>query len=118
MKEFIIPKQLTPVRALNCASYISNCEPNREYVYDFSQMQHCHPFGLLLVGNAIRKNKQHYQKASHTLVGIDCSQGTGFASEIGFFQYAEWDVGRKTSLVDYGSNYIPVKRFPLKNFRE
>ena len=60
MKTFNIPEKLTPIDAINCAKYIINSAADKEFIYDFTCMQYCHPFGLLVVGNAIRRNKNHY----------------------------------------------------------
>lgn len=46
-----IPKKLTPLVAVNFAKAISECESAEEYIYDFGDMQHCHPFGLLVIAS-------------------------------------------------------------------
>lgn len=117
MKCFEIPEKLTPVEAINCAKYIMNSPADKEFVYDFTKMQHCHPFGLLLVGNAIRCNKKHYKNSKHRLEGHSNSQGTEFAADLGFFQYAEWDYGRKTALNDYGARHIPIKKISVEELQ-
>ncbi len=116
-ERIFIPEQLTPLESINCAKYIKNCSPNKEYIYDFSDMQHCHPFGLLLIGNAIRWNKAHYVNAKHSLVGVGANQGTNFASDLGFFQYIGWDIGRRISSDDYGVRHIPIKKITIKELQ-
>ena len=117
MKEFIIAKKLTPVDAINCAKYIINYPADREYIYDFTNMQHCHPFGLLLIGNAIRRNKNHYKNSKHIFKVHERSQGNQFAAELGFFQYAGWEHGRKTDPFDYGARHIPIKEISIKGLQ-
>lgn len=51
-----IKETLSPQDALNCARYIANRPPATSFYYDFSQMQHCPPFGVLAIANAIRTN--------------------------------------------------------------
>lgn len=113
-----IPKALTPLEAINCAKFIKNCKPNKGFIYDFSDLQHCHPFGLLLIGNAIRWNRKHYSNAEHHLVGVGARQGTDFAADLGFFQYIGWDIGRRTSAEDYGVRHIPIKRITIETLQK
>lgn len=117
-ERFFIPEKLTPLDSINCAKHIKSCPPSKEYVYDFSDMQFCHPFGLLLIGNAIRWNKAHYSNANHHIVGVGFNQGTRFAADLGFFQYIGWDIGRKTNPEDYGVRHIPIKRITIKDLQK
>ena len=117
METIIIPQNLSPVDAINCSKHIIGAAPDRTFKYDFSEMQHCHPFGLLLLGNAIRYNRYHYKKSKHLCVGLDNSQSVEFASDLGFFQYAGWDIGRKTSIYDYGVRHIPIKQISVKDLQ-
>lgn len=112
-----IPEELTPLEAINFAKYVANCTAEKEFIYDFSDMQHCHPFGMLLVGNAIRNNRRKYRKAIHRQVGEDITQGSLYAADLGFFQYAGWDVGRKTDSFDYGVRHIPIKKISVKELQ-
>lgn len=117
MKRIVIPEKLTPLDAVNCSKYIASCRADSEFYYDFSNMQHCHPFGLLVLGNSIRRNRFHYKNANHKLVGEYSTQGTAFAADLGFFQYAGWDVGRETGIEDYGVRHIPIKRITVKELQ-
>lgn len=118
MKQFDIPERLSPIDAINCSKYIINSSPDKDFTYNFSYMQHCHPFGLLLLGNAIRRNRNHYAKSSHRFLDYNGTQGCEFAADIGFFQYAGWEIGRKTSVVDYGVRHIPIKCIKLSDLRK
>lgn len=118
MQRITIPAQLTPVEAINSSKFIVNCSPDPEFIYDFSNMQHCHPFGLLLLGSAIRRNINHYKKAKHTPYGYNGTQGCEFAADLGFFQYCGWDIGRKTNIFDYGVNHIPIKCIGISDLRK
>lgn len=111
-KEFKIPVKLGPVDAINCSKYIMNAEANSEFIYDFSNVQHCHPYGLLLLGNAIRSNRKRFKHSTHTLWEGD-TQGFAFAADIGFFQYAGWDIGRAFDVRDYGARHIPIKKITI-----
>lgn len=115
---FFIPENLTPLESINCSKFIKNAPPSAEFIYDFSAMQHCHPFGLLLIGNAIRWNRAHYEKAKHHLIGVEYRQGTAFAADVGFFQYIGWDIGRRTSLEDYGARHIPIKKITIQELQK
>lgn len=64
MKRIEIPDRLTPTKAINFANYIEQCAEDNEYIYDFKNMQHCHPYGLLVIASAIRNNKQRYPNAN------------------------------------------------------
>lgn len=117
MKRFNIPEKLTPLEAVNCSRYIVSSRADTTFIYDFSNMQHCHPFGLLVLGNAIRRNKNHYKKSKHELFGESGTQGTDFAADLGFFQYAGWKVGRETRIEDYGVRHIPIKAITVKELQ-
>ena len=54
--KILVPRNLSPLNALNFSTFLSTQHHEREFVYDFSQMQHCPAFGMLIVSNAIRKN--------------------------------------------------------------
>lgn len=73
-----IPEKLTPTRATNFANYIEQCAEEDEFVYDFKNMQHCHPYGLLVVASAIRNNKRRFPNAAHRLEHILDTQGGQF----------------------------------------
>ena len=117
MGRIIIPEKLTPLDAVNCSKYIVSSRADTTFIYDFSNMQHCHPFGLLVLGNAIRRNRYHYRNANHQLVGALDTQGAAFAADLGFFQYAGWNVGLETGIEDYGVRHIPIKRITVKELQ-
>ena len=81
-----IPNKLTPVSAVNFAKYIGTLEANCDnFEYDFSAMQHCRPFGLLIIAAAIRNNMKRFPRAQHNMINTEQTQGGRFAADFGFF---------------------------------
>lgn len=113
-----IPSTLSPDNALCFANRVKKIIPEVEsYCYDFSNLQHCPPFGLLVVLNAIHYNMNRFSKAEHYMypsldlegkVSIAISNGVKYACHLGLFQHCGWDEGRKTGLSDSTSNCIPI----------
>ena len=110
-----IPEQLVPLSALNFAVFLSNCPPDDEYIYDFRRMQHCKPYGLLVVGAAIRNNIAKYPNAKHTMINTDATQGGQFASSFGFYQSIGQDIGDAKEEYDHGNRYVPIKKISAKD---
>lgn len=103
-----IKETLSPQNALNCARHIANRPPNVLFYYDFSQMQHCPPFGVLTIANAIRTNMKKYPNAEHIPVRMNETQGGNYAHSLGLFRMLGWESGKK-ELNDYGQPYhIPI----------
>ena len=103
-----IKETLSPQNALNCARYIANRPQATSFYYDFSQMQHCPPFGVLAIANAIRTNIKKYPHAEHIPVRINETQGSNYAHSLGLFRMLGWESGKK-ELNDYGQPYhIPI----------
>lgn len=113
-----IPEHLTPLIALNFAKWLKAHHRENEFVYDFSRMQHCPPFGMLIVADAIRSKKAAYPRCKHTPVNYDKTQGCNFAANFGFFQMCGWDIGRLPSSGAYGATYIPIKRISIKDLQD
>lgn len=106
-----IPSELTPLEAINFANYIENRVPeDDEYTYDFKDMQHCRPFGLLVVASAIRKNMGRFPNAKHIPINTNGTQGCAFAATFGFFQSIGFDIGDFKEEGSFGNRYIPIKR--------
>lgn len=112
-----IPQQLTPLNALNFAKWLKSMHRENKYIYDFSKMQHCPPFGMLIVANAIRAKQAAYPKSEHIPKSYDETQGCLFASDFGFFRMCGWDIGRLPSAESYGATYIPIKRISIKDLQ-
>ena len=121
-KSFVIkiPRCLNPDNALKFADRVNRNTPRAEsYCYDFSNLQHCPPFGLLVVLNSIRYNMsrfpsvEHYMYPSLNLEGkfsIDIPSAVRYACHLGLFQHCGWDEGRKTELGDSTINCIPITK--------
>lgn len=112
-----IPHQLSPLNALNFSKYLASCHRENEFIYDFSHMQHCPAFGMLIVADAIRKNINSFPQATHTPINYQSTQGCNFASEFGFFQACGWDIGRLPSSTAYGTTYIPIKKISISDLQ-
>ena len=105
-----IPNELTPLAAINFANYIEKINPSdKEYIYDFGNMQHCRPFGLLVVATAIRRNITRFPDAQHIPIHTDATQGCQFAASFGFFQSIGFDIGEVKEEWAHGERYIPIK---------
>lgn len=112
-----VPHSLTPLDALNFSKFISTQHREREFVYDFSEMQHCPAFGMLIVSNAIRNNQHAFPKAQHIPINYQSTQGCQLASEFGFFQACGWDIGRLPNIGSYGESYIPIKKLSITDLQ-
>lgn len=110
-----IPERLTPLDALNFANFLSNCPVCDEYIYDFKRMQHCRPYGLLVIGAAIRNNIEKYPNATHTMINTDATQGGQFATTFGFYQSIGQDIGEAKEEHDHGDRYVPIKKISAKD---
>ena len=115
--KIVVPRTLSPLNALNFSKFLSTQHHEREFVYDFSQMQHCPAFGMLIVSNAIRKNIESFPQSQHIPISYDSTQGCQLASEFGFFQACGWDIGRLPSQKAYGETYIPIKKISVKDLQ-
>ena len=106
-----IPADLSPLKAINFARSVATLDrEDDEYVYDFGNMQHCRPFGLLVVANAIRRNIARFSSAQHTPINTMATQGCQFAASSGFFQSIGFDIGEVREEWALGERYIPIKR--------
>ncbi len=113
-----IPDRLTPTKAINFANYIEQCVEDNEYIYDFKNMQHCHPYGLLVIASAIRNNKQRYPNANHRLEHVEDTQGGQFAATFGLYQSIGHDVGWAKEERDIGYRYIPIKEISASDLHQ
>ncbi len=114
-----IPDKLTPVRAVNFAKYIGTLEANCDnFEYDFSAMQHCRPFGLLIIAAAIRNNMKRFPRAQHNMINTEQTQGGRFAADFGFFQSMGIDIGIAREEDDVGNRYIPIKKITAANLHK
>ncbi len=104
-----IPSQLSPVHSINFANFISQLEEYPTYIYDFHKMQHCRPYGLLVIASAIRNNMNCYPRASHSAINYNSTQGCEFASTFGFFQSSGFDIGDLKEENDTGYRFVPIK---------
>lgn len=43
-----IPERLSPLPALNFSKSLASLHREKEFIYDFTNMQHCPPFGMLI----------------------------------------------------------------------
>ena len=112
-----IPRALTPLVALNFSKTMGSLHREKEFIYDFSDMQHCPPFGMLITANAIKQNKVSFPQSFHTAINYDKTQGCEVAANFGFFQMCDWDIGRKTTAESYGATYIPIKKISIKDLQ-
>lgn len=121
MFEIRLPKYLDPQSASKFAWFV-NCKvpPSDKYYYDFSHLQHCPPFGVLVAANAIRQNILRYPHATHSpfLAINKNTEGVNYAGSLGLFQMLGWDEGRKTSLVDSTINCIPISKISLETLAD
>ncbi len=113
-----IPEKLTPTKATNFANYIEQCIDEDEFVYDFKNMQHCHPYGLLVVASAIRNNKRRFPNVEHRLEHIEDTQGGQFAATFGLYQSMGYDVGWAKEEEEIGYRYIPIKEISANDLHQ
>lgn len=116
--EIRIPKELTPVNAINFSKYVDELLLYDEYVYNFEEMQHCHPFGLLCSASAIRRNIKKRADSKHTFINELKTQGGEFAACFGFYQSFGDNEGDIKEENDQGYRYIPIKRISAQNLHE
>lgn len=113
-----IPENLTPTKVINFSNYIEKCVCEKEFVYDFKNMQHCHPYGLLVVASAIRNNMRRYPNVAHRLENIEVTQGGQFAATFGFYQSVGHDVGWAKEEEEIGYRYIPIKEISARDLHQ
>lgn len=113
-----IPENLTPTRVINFSNHIEKCVYEDEFVYDFKNMQHCHPYGLLVVASAIRNNMRRYPNVEHRLENIEATQGGQFAATFGFYQSIGHDVGWAKEEGEIGYRYIPIKEISARDLHQ
>jgi len=118
MMRIEIPEKLTPTKAINFANYIEQCIDEDEFVYDFKNMQHCHPYGLLVVASAIRNNKRRFPNVEHRLEHIEDTQGGQFAATFGLYQSMGYDVGWAKEEEEIGYRYIPIKEISANDLHQ
>lgn len=103
-----VEQTLGPDRAMRCARHIATRPYASRFYYDFSKMQHCPPFGVLLLANSIRANMRKYPDSEHIPIRIDESQGGNYARSLGLFKMLGWEDGKK-ELNDSGQTFhIPI----------
>lgn len=110
-----IPSELRPLPAVNFARFLSGCNESSVFTYDFKDMQHCHPYGLLVLASAIRNNMKKYARAKHEVINPMETQGGQFAASFGFYQSIGFDIGEAKEETDIGDNYIPIKKITAKD---
>lgn len=113
--DYIIPPKLTPLAAINFSKCLDSGRFYNEFVYDFKNMQHCHPYGLLVIASAIRNNMKKYPDATHKLKDTVVTQGGEFAANFGLYQSIGFDVGTAKEENDSGYRYIPIKKISAKD---
>ncbi len=113
-----VPKNLSPIKAVNFANFIGQCSEEEEFIYDFHQMQNCHPYGLLVIASAIRNNKRRFAKSKHILENIEETQGGRFAASFGFYQSIGYDVGSAKEEDEIGDRYIPIKKISANDLHK
>lgn len=84
-----IPERLSPLPALNFSKSLASLHREKEFIYDFTNMQHCPPFGMLIVADAIRTVQESFPQCKHIPINYDRTQGCQFASNFGFSKCAD-----------------------------
>ena len=110
-----IPSKLTPLNVINFSNELWSCNPDQNYTYDFQNMQHCHPYGLLVLASVIRNNINRHPNSKHELIGTSATQGGEFAASFGLYQSIGKDIGLAKEEDDIGYRYIPIKKISAKD---
>ena len=113
-----IPERLSPLPALNFSKSLASLHREKEFIYDFTNMQHCPPFGMLIVADAIRTVQESFPQCKHIPINYDRTQGCQFASNFDFFQMCRWDIGLHHSAESYGATYIPIKKISISDLQK
>lgn len=113
-----IPERLSPLPALNFSKSLASLHREKEFIYDFTNMQHRPPFGMLIVADAIRTVQESFPQCKHIPINYDRTQGCQFASNFGFFQMCGWDIGLHHSAESYGATYIPIKKISISDLQK
>lgn len=116
--QILIPKELAPLKSINFACWLSQLDNESIFTYDFKNMQHCHPYGLLVVATAIRNNMKRFPCAKHEFVNTEETQGGRFAAEFGFYQSLGVDIGYAKEEDEVGDRYIPIKKISAAHLHE
>lgn len=99
MQRYAVPQTLGMPRVLDVCRAIHGLPRNDSYEIDFADTQHFEPFGMLLVGSAIRRLGERVAEngkpVSVAITGKDLSkQGHDFARRMGFW----WSIGDDSDL--------------------
>ncbi|SFH23085.1 hypothetical protein SAMN05660649_04371 [Desulfotomaculum arcticum] len=76
-----------------------------DYLYDYSLLSLVEPFGMLLVGSAMRKFINSHTNSNHQ--GCNFS-GKNYAAHMGFFQSIYLDYGNRPGEANGNTRYIPI----------
>jgi anti-sigma regulatory factor (Ser/Thr protein kinase) len=110
-----VPSTLNMSNALRFRRELSRLEAEGDYVFDFGQVGHTDPFGLLLVADTISRFK------SEQLV-YDCTsrnhERLTYQSVMGFFRACGFDHGYAPGEAPGGSNYLPITNLSIAGLRQ
>lgn len=120
-----IPMSQNLPHLLRACEEILDLPLSRCYELDFVAMQHCEPFGLLLLGAAIRSLRMRDVSpgtpVTVTILGRTDhgSQGHGFAKDMGFWWSIAEDKERPVNLRSASEHYVRVDRISVSQlYRE
>lgn len=104
------PSKLTPTHSINFAKYIYDNVAHRVCEYDFTEIQHCRPFGLLISMLAIQHNIKVQNDVHPTIRFNRESEGIIYAGNMGFFEFLDDESKQFFHSARQTENNLPITK--------
>jgi hypothetical protein len=114
MPRITLPPILNLPRALRFRRLLSQRDPDLDYVFDFGDVGHTDPIGLLLVSDTISRFQSQQLLGSSECINHD---HLGYQRTMGFFRASGFDFGLAPGQAPGGRNYLPVTHLDLNTLK-
>lgn len=84
---------------------------NEKFIFDFSQVNNCDPFPMLMVSNAIRHKREQY--GLNEFARRNCNNG--YANHMKFYRACGIDMGEKVETTKGNSRYRCITKLTIKD---
>lgn len=113
-----IPRVLDLDNTLSFCDKLKADPKEKEYIYDYKNMEKVEPFGLLLLSSKIRRFVNSLPNCEHK----DCNfkndnNASGYAAHMGFFKSVYQDYGKEPGEAPGSSTYIPLTELNFDDVR-
>jgi len=114
-----VPSTLTPEFLIPFSVELSNVHIQDEYQFNFKNIGHVEPFGMLFLSALIRqfiKNRRDKQGRDLRISAVNYTQNE-YASWMGFFKSFGLNHGNEPGEANGSSNYIPLTRLVVNKIK-